>query len=123
MMRSRLGSACSTVSCSLAALPDLAERGLPAAAASAVRAIAVLATVPPRDHNAKENVQPAESRHEKYIAPSRRHAQSDAAEQHEAQPHHRHNANRKCPARDDCGSIQQQPQTGKHAENPGRKEI
>src|SRR6476620_10590809 len=105
MIRSRLGRACSTVSCSLAALPDLVDRGLPAAAASAVRAIAVLATVPPCDQTTKNNVQPAESRHEKNVAPGCRHAQSNSAEQHEAQTHHWHDAHGECPAGDDRGSV------------------
>src|SRR6476620_8496411 len=119
MMRSRLGRACSTVSCSLPAFADLVERDLPAAAASAVRAIAVLATIPPCYHNTEDNVQYAKSGHKKNIAPTARDAQSDGAEQHEAQTHHRDDAHGKCSTRDDRGSIQQQPQTGKHAQNTG----
>src|SRR6266478_706403 len=42
-----------------------------------------------------------------------------AAERHQAQAHHRHNANGKCPARNDGSPIQQEPNTEERRKVPG----
>src|ERR1700761_8356508 len=103
MMRSRLGRAFSTVRCSRPALP-LAGRVLEAAA-SAERAIAVLATVPPCNDGAEYDVQTAKSGHQKGSAPGRRREQTKRARKHETEAHHRNDADRKSAAGNDCGAI------------------
>src|SRR5581483_7112216 len=116
MMRSRFGRALPTASCSLPALPDFAGRALEAAA-SGVRAIACLATMPPCDHGTKTDLQTAEPEHQKRIAVYGGHEQGNGAYKHKAEAHNRNDAYRKCATGDDGRSVEQQPEAGQHAKD------
>src|SRR5690348_6762894 len=116
MIRSRFGRAVSTVPCSSIALPVFAERALEAAR-SASRAIAGLATVPPRNHDTERDMKAAKTQRQKHVSPFWGRKQRKCPHEHKTQPHDRHDAHRECTTRYYCGSIKQQPNSGSDTEN------
>src|SRR5438552_347727 len=76
-----------------------------------------LATVPPRDHQAEQNVKTAESRGHIRVGPGRRREQSTGAKEHEAEPHGRDDLHRERAGVGDGRAVEQQPGAGQH---PGK---
>jgi hypothetical protein len=68
-----------------------------------------LATVPPRNKNSEEKVEPAEASGKKPCAPGRGTINGKAAEHHETNSHDWNGGHGKCAAGDDARPIKQQP--------------
>src|SRR2546421_3720916 len=82
------------------------------ATASGFRTAPDLATVPPCDDPAEHDVQAAEAGRQAPVSPGRRSEQRRGADDHEAQPHHRHDPHRKRAAGHEPGAVQQEPRAG-----------
>src|SRR5260370_34020175 len=80
-----------------------------AAPGSEFRTTLVLATVPPGDAAAEDEVEPAESGGHPPVAPDRGREERRGAEEHEAQSHHGHDPHRERPACRHARTVEQQP--------------
>src|SRR6185312_16203556 len=121
MIRSRFGSACSTVSLSTAGFTGFGGRGF-TGSSSFERAIAGLATMPPSDHGPENNVEHAETQDQKPVPPTGRRQQRSSPEEHKSQPPDRNNADGKGASANHSSPVQQQPRPVKHAYYSGWKE-
>src|SRR5712672_1564510 len=88
-------------------------RNSPTVGRRSSRAVPCLATVPPRDGNAKGDVKTAKCSRHYPIVPGRRSENRESTSEHKADPHKRNDSDRERTARHDSSSIQKQP----HARN------
>src|SRR5262249_14632673 len=103
---SEAGSAPPRTACS-------SRRGRGARLGLSLRASA-LATVPPRDDPAEDEMEAAEAKGEQRVAPDRRRKERERPEGHEAGAHQRHDTHRESSPRDHGGAVEQKP----HARHP-----
>src|SRR5438067_8893046 len=75
-------------------------------------AVAALATVSPCDDETENDVQSAEAGAEDQVADRQADERRQPAEEHEADTHHRNEADGKRAAADERGAVQQQPNLG-----------
>src|SRR5438132_309547 len=83
-------------------------------ASASLRAVAVaLATVPPGDHESEDDMQPAEAGAEEGIGERWRGEAGGDADEHEADPHHRHDRDGELAARNERRTVEKKPHRGK----------
>src|SRR5882757_3264511 len=80
-------------------------RNSPTVGRRSSRAVPCLATVPPRDGNAKGDVKTAKCSRHYPIVPGRRSEKRESTSEHEADPHERNDSDRKSTTSDNPRSI------------------